>query len=98
MRSFMLAAVSVAALVAVSSTSASAQQPMADNLERLGEFKTTGMTEIPTVPQTGPKADAIKKNLAKIKLPSGFKISLYALVPDARHMAVGSQGIVTILE
>ena len=29
------------------------------------------------------------KNLEKIKLPPGFKIDLYAIVPDARHMAVG---------
>ncbi|WP_407051380.1 PQQ-dependent sugar dehydrogenase [Methyloraptor flagellatus] len=69
-----------------------------DNLEKLGQFKTTGASpEIPTIPQTGPKADAIKKTLAKIKLPSGFKISLYALVPDARHMAVGPQGVVTFV-
>jgi hypothetical protein len=68
------------------------------NLERLGQFKTTGASpEIPTIPQTGPKADAIKKNLQKIKLPAGFQISLYALVPDARHMAVGPQGIVTFV-
>ena len=33
--------------------------------------------------------DNIKKNiLPKIKMPSGFKISLFARVPDARHMAV----------
>ena len=25
----------------------------------------------------------------KVKLPTGFKIDLYAIVPDARHMAVG---------
>ncbi len=36
-------------------------------------------------------------NLKKIKLPDGFHIGLYALVPDARHMAVGPQGIVTIV-
>ena len=33
----------------------------------------------------------------KIKLPDGFKINLYAVVPDARHMAVGPQGIVTFV-
>ena len=61
-------------------------------------IKTTGASaDIPTIPQTGPKADAIKKNLEKIKLPYGFHIGLYALVPDARHMAVGPQGIVTFV-
>jgi hypothetical protein len=43
------------------------------------------------VTQTGPQADTIKKTLERIKLPPGFKISLYALVPSARHMAVGPQ-------
>ena len=32
-----------------------------------------------------------------IKLPRGFKIGLYAIVPDARHMAVGPQGVVTFV-
>src|SRR6185312_16696942 len=52
---------------------------------------------IPHVPHTGAKADAIKKNLARIKLPRGFKIALYAIVPDARHIAVGPQGVVTFV-
>lgn len=64
------------------------------NLEKLGNFRTTGETaDIPTIPQTGPKANAIKKTLGQIKLPPGFKIALYAIVPDARHMAVGPQGV-----
>ena len=68
------------------------------NLEKLGSMKTTGASpNIPTIPQGGPKAAAIKKNLEKIKLPHGFHIGLYALVPDARHMAVGPQGIVTFV-
>ncbi|MGH6822341.1 MAG: PQQ-dependent sugar dehydrogenase [Methylocella sp.] len=36
--------------------------------------------------------ETIQKTLARIKLPPGFKIRLYALVPGARHMAVGPQG------
>ncbi|HEX5958624.1 MAG TPA: sorbosone dehydrogenase, partial [Hyphomicrobiaceae bacterium] len=64
-------------------------------LEKLMDFKSTGANmDVPTIPQTGSKAEAIKKTLAKIKLPDGFKISLYAIVPDARHMAVGPQGVV----
>jgi hypothetical protein len=60
-----------------------AQQPSAGNLEKLSGFKTTGTPmDIPQIPQTGAKAEAIKKNLAKIKLPRGFKIGLYAIVPD----------------
>lgn len=34
----------------------------------------------------------IEKTLERIKLPPGFKISLYTLVLGARHMAVGPQG------
>lgn len=74
------------------------QQPPANNLEKLSGFRqTTTAAEIPTVAQGGAKAAAIKRNLARIKLPRGFKIDLYAIVPDARHMAVGPQGIVTFV-
>jgi glucose/arabinose dehydrogenase len=95
-RSSILGSFAVAALLCASAIPASAQSSES-NVEKLGEFKKTGVTEIPTVAQSGRKADAIKANLAKIKLPPGFKISLYALVPDARHIAVGPQGVVTFV-
>lgn len=68
------------------------------NLEKLSGFKTTGTSmDIPEVPQTGAKAAAIKKTLARIKLPRGFHIGLYAIVPDARAMAVGpTTGVVFV--
>jgi glucose/arabinose dehydrogenase len=88
-------ALSTAALLAT--TAAFAQAPEG-NLEKLGAFKTTGASpNIATIPQAGPKADAIRKHLQAIKLPPGFHIGLYALVPDARHLAVGPQGIVTFV-
>ncbi|HSN91297.1 MAG TPA: PQQ-dependent sugar dehydrogenase [Anaeromyxobacteraceae bacterium] len=60
------------------------------NLEKLKQFKVSGTDlNIPPVPQTGKNADAIRANLKKVKLPPGFKIDLYAIVPDARMMAVG---------
>src|SRR5205085_7648242 len=72
--------------------------PAPTTLETLGAMHQTGSTaDWPEVPQTGQKAEAIKKTLAKIKLPRGFKIALYALVPDARHIAVGPQGVVTFV-
>ena len=49
------------------------------------------------IPQTGENAEALKAIAAKIKVPDGFKINLYAIVPDARHMAVGPQGVVTFV-
>jgi glucose/arabinose dehydrogenase len=68
-----------------------------DALTTLQSFRMTPAIDWPTIPQTGPKADQVKQNLTKVKLPQGFHIDLYALVPDARHMAVGPQGIVTFV-
>lgn len=63
----------------------------ADNMQRLQDFKITGSSlDIETVPQGGPKAAALKTILERVKLPEGFKIDLYAIVPDARHLAVGN--------
>jgi glucose/arabinose dehydrogenase len=61
----------------------------ADALEKLTGMQSTGTAEAPEIPQTGRRADALRKTLAKIKLPDGFKIDLYAVVPDARSIAVG---------
>lgn len=74
-----------AALACAMTLPALAQQ----NLEKLKQFKVaTTDLNIPTVPQTGRRADSIRANLKNIKMPPGFKIDLYAVVPDARHMAV----------
>lgn len=83
----------LASLLAAAGFSANAQ----DNLEKLSKFQTTGVVAFTTVEQGGKKAEAIRAILQKIKLPEGFKISLYAIVPDARHIAVGPQGIVTFV-
>lgn len=93
-RSAFLTAILAASTALAGVTLASAQ---GSNLEKLSAFKTTGTTEFTTVEQGGAKAEAINNTLSKIKLPDGFKISLYAIVPDARHMAVGPQGIVTFV-
>jgi glucose/arabinose dehydrogenase len=67
-----------------------------DNVQKLINMNTTGAPlDIESVPQTGDKADAIRRNLKNVTLPDGFTIDLYAIVPDARHMAVGpSTGVV----
>lgn len=68
-----------------------------DDLEKLEGFHSTSTQPAPEIPQTGRKADAIAKNLAKVKLPDGFKIALYAIVPDARALAVGpNAGVVFV--
>ena len=60
-----------------------------DKLSTLKQMKVaTTDLNIPVVPQEGKNAAAIRENLKKVKLPPGFKIDLFAVVPDARHMAV----------
>ena len=76
---------------------ASAAARADDNLQTLEAMHPTAPIDWPSIPQTGPKADAVKEILKKIKLPPGFHIDLYALVPDARHIATGPQGVVTFV-
>jgi len=58
-------------------------------ISKLKEMRVSGMDpDIPLIAQTGKNADAIRENLKNVTLPPGFKIDLYAIVPDARHMAV----------
>jgi len=68
------------------------------NIKKLRDFQTTGTPmQMETVPQAGQYAEQLEKNLTRIKVPQGFKVSLYAVVPDARHMAVGpSTGVVFV--
>jgi glucose/arabinose dehydrogenase len=85
-----------AATLGLAATMAHAQGA-GDNLDKLGNFQKTGVTTFTTVEQGGDFADGIRANLERIELPDGFHIALYAVVPDARHMAVGPQGIVTFV-
>jgi glucose/arabinose dehydrogenase len=90
-----IAAILASSIISGGALAQSGQVP--DNLEKLSSFKTTGVTEFTFIEQGGDYAAGIKKTLERIKLPDGFKIELYAVVPDARHMAVGPQGIVTFV-
>ena len=76
-----------------------AQSADDDNAQKLENMQATEtpMSAFQPVKQTGEYADQLRKNLEKIKLPPGFAINLYAVVPDARHMAVGPQGVVTFV-
>jgi glucose/arabinose dehydrogenase len=85
-----------AALVAAAALLAT--PALADSMQTLGNMLSTGKgAPIPHVTQTGPEVDAIKDTLKKIKLPEGFHIKLYAVVPGAREIAVGPQGVVTFV-
>ena len=75
--------------LAIASMAAPALAQSRDNLSTLKQFRVaTTDLNIPTVPQEGRNAAAIRENLKRVKLPEGFKIELFAVVPDARHMAV----------
>ena len=77
------------ALAAAGLALGAAAQSGKDNIANLKQMKVSGTDlNIPSIPQEGKNADAIRANLKRIKLPPGFKIDLYAVVPDARHMAV----------
>ena len=61
----------------------------AQNIEKLKAMKPSGSeVAMVQVPQTGRNADQLRENLKRIKMPAGFKIDLYAVVPDARSIAV----------
>ncbi len=91
MRSLILAALLAGVSTHVLAQGAAPAETKAktDDLEKLQGFRSTNTQAAPEIPQTGRRADAIRKNLSKIKLPDGFKIDLYAVVPDARAIAVG---------
>jgi glucose/arabinose dehydrogenase len=95
MRSLLLSTIAAGA-IALSGT-AFAQST--DNMDALTNMKATStkMAAFAPVPQNDEYAAQLRKNLEQVKLPPGFKINLYAVVPDARHIAVGPQGVVTFV-
>ena len=68
-----------------------------ENLDRLQQMQVTGTSsDMGNVAQDGDYADQLRANLAQINLPEGFAIDLFAVVPDARHMAVGTNIVVFV--
>ncbi|MER0237340.1 PQQ-dependent sugar dehydrogenase [Fulvimarina sp. MAC8] len=95
MKTWLLASVAVLALTM---TSGAQTQDIPDNMEKLQGMQSTGTSmDFQTIEQTGEYADQLKKNLEQVELPDGFKIELYAVVPDARHIANGPQGVATFV-
>jgi glucose/arabinose dehydrogenase len=84
-RSAMYLAVSLALTFSASTSFAKDDDA---NLDKLGAFKRTDTGPMKRVPQGGAYAENLKKVLQQIKMPDGFKIELFAIVPDARGMAV----------
>jgi len=77
-----------AALLALAAAGAT-QAQQTQNIEKLKQMKVSGTDpNIPVVEQGGKNAEQLRENLKRVKLPPGFSISLYAVVPDARSMAI----------
>ncbi len=88
-RSAVAALVAAAAFSLVSGPALAQPAAAPANIDKLKQFKVSGTDlNIPPVAQEGRNAEAIRNNLKRVKLPPGFKIELFAIVPDARHMAV----------
>ena len=81
----------LAALIA--STAMTSPVAAQDNMDKLTNMQKTDAT-FTFVDQDGDRAEALKAILPNINVPEGFEISLYAVVPDARSMAVAPQGTV----
>ncbi|HEY9040076.1 MAG TPA: PQQ-dependent sugar dehydrogenase [Roseovarius sp.] len=88
---------SIAVLALTTGYVAAQSADLPPNIERLQSMQSTGVKGFTVVEQTGPYADGIKKTLERIRMPDGFEIELYAIVPDARHIAVGPQGVATFV-
>ncbi len=88
----LLATTSIALLLGFASAAT------AQNLDKLQNMKVTGTPlALELVPQGGAQAAALRAILERVQLPPGFKIDLYAIVPGARHMAVGNNiGVVFV--
>ena len=100
MRSLLLSSIAVGAMAFAGLAFAqSAETVPTENLQKLGGMQATGtpMSAFQPVPQNDEYAAQLRKNLEQVKLPPEFKINLYAVVPDARHIAVGPQGVVTFV-
>ena len=67
-----------------------------DNMDKLGNMQRTDATHT-YIEQEGERAEALTAILDHITVPDGFEINLYAVVPDARSMAVAPQGTVTFV-
>jgi glucose/arabinose dehydrogenase len=68
-------------------------QDAQDNMDKLSNMQRTGAT-FTRIDQEGERADALRAILEHVNVPDGFEVSLYAVVPDARSMAVAPQGTV----
>jgi hypothetical protein len=67
-----------------------------DNMDKLTNMQRIE-AQFTFVEQEGQRAEALKDIIQYINVPDGFEVSLYAIVPDARSMAVAPQGTVVFV-
>jgi glucose/arabinose dehydrogenase len=67
-----------------------------DNMDKLTNMQRTD-AQFTFVEQEGQRAEALRDIIQYINVPDGFEVSLYAIVPDARSMAVAPQGTVVFV-
>ena len=67
-----------------------------DNMDKLTNMQKTDAT-FTMIDQSGATAESLSQIVPHIKVPEGFEVSLYAVVPDARSMAVAPQGTVVFV-
>ena len=67
-----------------------------DNMQKLQNMQKTDAA-FTFVEQTGATRESLEAIVPNINVPEGFEVSLYAVVPDARSMAVAPQGTVTFV-
>lgn len=87
----LLNAVAVAALLPGFALAQSGNSP--DNMGKLSNMQRTDAT-FTFIDQGGDRAKSLSDIVQYINVPDGFEVSLYAVVPDARSMAVAPQGTV----
>ncbi|MDB2407541.1 PQQ-dependent sugar dehydrogenase [Jannaschia sp.] len=81
-------------IAAFAATTALAAPALAQqDVDTLGAMQRTDAT-FTHIDQEGDRADSLRAILEHISVPDGFEVSLYAVVPDARSMAVAPQGTV----
>lgn len=68
-----------------------------DNLQTLQNMQRTQGTSFTFIDQGESRAEALKATVPLVSVPDGFEVSLYAVVPDARSMAVAPQGTVVFV-
>jgi len=68
-----------------------------DNIQTLQNMQRTQGTSFTFIDQGESRAEALKATVPFVNVPDGFEVSLYAVVPDARSMAVAPQGTVVFV-